>query len=62
MTTDGGIRNGLDNLLVPERSVVLLIDHQGAQFSRLQSHDGNLVINNASALAKGRSCSVCRRF
>jgi len=53
LTTDGGTHNGLDDLLVPERSVVLLIDHQGAQFSGLQSHDGNLVINNVTALAKG---------
>ncbi|MFF3669403.1 hydrolase [Microtetraspora malaysiensis] len=44
---------GLDALLTPQRSVLLLIDHQGAQFAGLQSHDANLVINNVTALAKG---------
>ncbi|WP_439681134.1 hydrolase [Embleya sp. MST-111070] len=44
---------GLDALLTPERSVLLLIDHQGAQFAGMHSMDPNLVVNNVTALAKG---------
>ncbi|WP_326637436.1 isochorismatase family protein [Streptosporangium sp. NBC_01755] len=43
---------GLEALSTPDSAVLLLIDHQGAQFAGLQSHDGNLVINNTLALAK----------
>jgi nicotinamidase-related amidase len=46
------IRTGLDALLVPARSVVLLIDHQPFQFSNLHSHDPTLIINNVVGLAK----------
>src|SRR5579863_6175569 len=45
-------RTGLDALLTPERSVLLLIDHQPFQFSNLHSHDPTLVINNVVGLAK----------
>jgi nicotinamidase-related amidase len=45
-------RTGLGALLVPERSVVLLIDHQPFQFSNLHSHDPTLIINNVIGLAK----------
>jgi len=45
-------RTGLDALLTPERSVLLLIDHQPFQFSNLHSHDPQLVINNVVGLAK----------
>jgi nicotinamidase-related amidase len=45
-------RTGLDALLSPERSVLLLIDHQAFQFSNLHSHDPALVINNVVGLAK----------
>ncbi|NJP95117.1 hydrolase [Nonomuraea sp. FMUSA5-5] len=44
---------GLDALLTPDRSVLLLIDHQGAQFAGLQSHDGGQVVNSVTMLAKG---------
>ncbi|RCG21011.1 hydrolase [Sphaerisporangium album] len=53
MASHGNPYVGLDALLTPERSVLLLIDHQGAQFAGLQSHDGSLVVNNVTALAKG---------
>jgi nicotinamidase-related amidase len=46
------IRTGLEALLAPERSVVLLIDHQPFQFSNLHSHDPTLIINNVVGLAK----------
>jgi nicotinamidase-related amidase len=45
-------RSGLDALLTPERSVLLLIDHQPFQFSNLHSHDPTLIINNVVGLAK----------
>jgi hypothetical protein len=39
-------------LLAPERSVLLLIDHQPFQFSNLHSHEPTLIINNVVGLAK----------
>jgi nicotinamidase-related amidase len=45
-------RTGLDALLTPERSVLLLIDHQPFQFSNLHSHEPTLIINNVVGLAK----------
>lgn len=45
-------RTGFDALLTPERSVLLLIDHQPFQFSNLHSHDPTLIINNVVGLAK----------
>jgi len=45
-------KTGLDALLTPERSVLLLIDHQPFQFSNLHSHDPMLIINNVAGLAK----------
>ena len=45
-------KTGLDALLTPDRSVLLLIDHQAFQFSNLHSHDPTLIINNVIGLAK----------
>src|ERR1700739_888002 len=45
-------RTGLDALLAPEQSVLLLIDHQAFQFSNLHSHEPTLIINNVVGLAK----------
>lgn len=45
-------RNGLASLLRPEDSVLVLIDHQAFQLANLHSHDPQLVVNNATALAK----------
>ncbi|WP_372055897.1 hydrolase [Tistrella mobilis] len=45
-------RNGLASLLLPEDSVVVLIDHQPFQLTNLNSHDPQMVVNNATALAK----------
>ena len=45
-------KTGHDALLAPERSVLLLIDHQAFQFSNLHSHDPMLIVNNVVALAK----------
>lgn len=45
-------RNGLDSLLRPEDSVLVLIDHQPYQLTNLNSHDPHMAVNNAAALAK----------
>lgn len=45
-------RNGLDALLRPEDSVLVLIDHQPYQLANLNSHDPHMVVNNSAALAK----------
>jgi nicotinamidase-related amidase len=45
-------RNGLDSLLRPEDSVLVLIDHQPYQLANLNSHDPHMVVNNSAALAK----------
>lgn len=45
-------RNGLDTLLRPEDSVLVLIDHQPYQLTNLNSHDPQAIVNNATALAK----------
>ncbi|QPC41750.1 hydrolase [Kaustia mangrovi] len=46
------LRNGLDSLLRPEESVLVLIDHQPYQLANLNSHEPQMVVNNATALAK----------
>ncbi len=45
-------RNGLDSLLRPEDSVLVLIDHQPFQLTNLNSHDPHMAVNNAAGLAK----------
>jgi nicotinamidase-related amidase len=45
-------KTGLDALLTPEDSVLLLIDHQPFQFANLHSHEPTMVINNVVSLAK----------
>jgi nicotinamidase-related amidase len=45
-------RNGLDSLLRPEESVLVLIDHQPYQLANVNSHDPQAVVNNTVALAK----------
>ncbi|GGR01165.1 hydrolase [Streptomyces pilosus] len=47
-----GTKSGLQALLTPEESVVVLIDHQPFQFANLNSHEPTMVVNNAVALAK----------
>ena len=52
-------RNGLNSLLRPEDSVLLLIDHQPYQLANLHSHEPQMVINNAAGLAKAaKACKV----
>jgi len=45
-------RNGLDSLLRPEDSVLVLIDHQAYQLAGVGSHDTQAIVNNVTALAK----------
>lgn len=43
---------GLDALLRPEDSIVVLIDHQPFQFANLHSHEPTMVINAVTGLSK----------
>lgn len=45
-------KTGLDALLTPENSVLVLIDHQPFQFANLHSHEPTIIVNNAIGLAK----------
>jgi nicotinamidase-related amidase len=45
-------RNGLNSLLRPEDSVLVMIDHQPYQLANLNSHDPHMVVNNSAGLAK----------
>lgn len=43
---------GLDALLRPEDSILVLIDHEPFQFANLNSHEPTMIVNNVIALAK----------
>ncbi|WP_130736052.1 hydrolase [Flavobacterium sp. J27] len=43
---------GLEGLLRPENSIVVLIDHQPYQMTNLNSHEPTMIINNTVGLAK----------
>ncbi|MFD5750248.1 hydrolase [Streptomyces sp. NPDC127033] len=45
-------KSGLQALLTPEESVLVLIDHQPFQFANLHSHEPTMVVNNSVGLAK----------
>ncbi|MEQ1764767.1 MAG: hydrolase [Pyrinomonadaceae bacterium] len=45
-------KTGLNALLRPEDSILVLIDHQPYQFANLHSHEPTMVINNVVGLAK----------
>jgi nicotinamidase-related amidase len=45
-------KNGLNALLRPEDSILVLIDHQPFQFTNLNSHDPTMIINNTVGLAR----------
>ena len=45
-------KSGLEALLTPEDSVVVLIDHQPFQFANLHSHEPTMIVNNVVGLAK----------
>lgn len=46
-------KTGLNALLRPEDSIVVLIDHQPFQFTNLNSHEPTMIVNNVVGLAKG---------
>jgi nicotinamidase-related amidase len=46
------LKNGLNALLTPEESILVLIDHQAFQFANLHSHEPTMIVNNVVALAK----------
>jgi nicotinamidase-related amidase len=43
---------GLEGLLRPEDSILILIDHQPYQFTNLNSHKPTMIINNVIGLAE----------
>ncbi len=45
-------KTGLDALLRPEDSILVLIDHQPFQFANLHSHEPTMILNNVIGLAK----------
>ena len=45
-------KTGLDALLRPADSILVLIDHQPFQFANLHSHEPTIIINNVIGLAK----------
>src|SRR5438128_11355078 len=45
-------KTGLEALLRPDDSILVLIDHQPYQFANLHSHAPTMIINNVIALAK----------
>ena len=45
-------KTGLNALLTPQESVLVLIDHQPFQFANLHSHEPTMIVNNVIGLAK----------
>lgn len=45
-------QDGPGRLLIPEESVLVLIDHQPFQFANLHSHEPTMIVNNVVGLAK----------
>ena len=45
-------KTGLDGLLTPENSILVLIDHQPFQFANLHSHEPTMIINAVTGLSK----------
>jgi nicotinamidase-related amidase len=52
MTQSAALKNGLNALLSPKESVLVLIDHQPFQFANLHSHEPTMIVNNVIGLAK----------
>ncbi len=52
MTQPTPLKNGLNALISPEESVLILIDHQPFQFANLHSHEPMMIVNNVIGLAK----------
>ena len=52
MATPDASKTGLGALLTPENCALILIDHQPFQFTGLNSHDSQTIVNNVVGLAK----------
>jgi nicotinamidase-related amidase len=52
MSVSPSPKSGLNALLTPRESVLILIDHQPFQFANLHSHEPSMIVNNVVALAK----------
>jgi len=52
MNNSRNTKVGLDALLTPDNSVLILIDHQPFQFANLHSHEPTMIVNNVIGLAK----------
>jgi nicotinamidase-related amidase len=52
MTSTPNPINGLDALLTPEESVLILMDYQPFQFAAVNSHEQTMIVNNVVGLAK----------
>ena len=48
-------KSGLEALLTPQESVLVLVDHQPFQFANLHSHEPTMIVNNVVGLAKAAS-------
>ncbi|OOQ58895.1 hydrolase [Mucilaginibacter pedocola] len=46
------VKSGLEGLLTPDNSILVLIDHQPFQFSNLNSHEPTMIINAVTGLSK----------
>ncbi len=46
------VKKGLEALLRPEDSILVLIDHQPFQFTNLNSHEPTMIINAAAGISK----------
>lgn len=46
------VKTGLEALLRPEDSILVLIDHQPFQFANLNSHEPSMIINAVAGLSK----------
>jgi len=46
------VKTGLDALLRPEDSILVLIDHQPFQFANLNSHEPTMIINAVAGISK----------
>jgi len=47
-------KTGLDALLRPEDSILVLIDHRPYQFANLNSHERTMIVNNVIGPRQGR--------
>jgi nicotinamidase-related amidase len=52
MAQNSNPKAGLDALLTPEESVLILMDHQPFQFAAVNSHEQTMIVNNVVGLAK----------